>query len=221
MNKITKLTAAALLLTAGAASAATIASSNATIVSTGFVSMNGGGSTGNNNGNNFRAFAAFSVSDIIANEASISSIADFATASFAFSFDTTTESGLSAGSYTVEYVGFFANANLPNTGVNNPATDPANDWVGKFSAPTVQIIDTGIADTLALQTGITASGFTISGVTEADSANDAVMFRVRYDEPQASGTFNTLGNYSLSVIPEPSAALLGVFGFLFLLRRRR
>ncbi|MBT8037280.1 MAG: sulfatase-like hydrolase/transferase [Verrucomicrobiae bacterium] len=102
------------------------------------------------------------------------------------------------GSYKVDYIGFYPNSNFPNSG---GATGLA-DWDGKYSAyNTSEEVDTGVADTLAQQTGITASGFTLSGVTEANTANDVVLFGIRYDEPQAS-IFQVLNGYTLSVLPD-------------------
>jgi hypothetical protein len=220
LPKSIPLAAAALLgLSAFANAATTLASADATISSANFVNAGGSGQTGRNGANNadFRAFAVFSVSSILANESL--ALGDLSTKKFELTFDTIGSPSvlLSAGSYKVDYLGFFANSDFPNTG----ALTGLGNWSNKYSATSLGTIDTGVADTLGLQSDISASGFTLTGVTEANSANDVVLFRVLYNEPQSTGVNETLSGYTLTAIPEPSAALLGGLGLLALLRRRR
>ncbi len=106
--------------------------------------------------------------------------------------------------------------NYPNAGLDVTV----GDWTNKYSATSVSSVDTLVSgNTTAAQNDITAGGFILRGVTESNTANDVVLFRIRYNEDQAAGVSKTLQGYTL--IPEPSAALLGGIGLLALLRRRR
>lgn len=204
--------------------AATVSVANATIIDNNAktVNANSTGAVGRNDGGtlNFRAFMVFRVSDILTNESL--TLSDLATTSFALTFDTDEEvlMDTTAGTYKADYIGFFANSNFPASGQSGGSN--MGDWNGLFDVyNTAEEIDTGVVDTLLDQTGITASGFTLTGVTEADTANDVVVFGIRYDENQGAGENQTLNNYTLSVVPEPgSLALLGLGG-LCVLRRRR
>lgn len=82
-------------------------------------------------------------------------------------------------------------------------------------------INTGITDNEFAGQSITTSGVSLTGITEADSDDDFVAFRVDYSEGQAANTVQRFSSHTLTVVPEPSTALLGGLGFLALLRRRR
>ncbi len=218
----TSLLAAALTATLFGTTAigATVSVADATIGSSTFVNAAGStGSVGRNGGDSadFRAFAVFRVQDIITNEALISVLADFGTVTFNFEFDTVTQATtLSAGSYKVDYMGFFANTDFAES-AQNFGVGP---WAAVYGAAAAQAVDTGVADTLALQTNITATGFSLTGVTEANSANDVVLFRVRYNEPQAAGLNQDLNGYTLTAVPEPTSLALMALGGLMIGRRR-
>lgn len=209
-------------LLAAPTQAATISVADATVTShtpTNFVNADATGQVGRNGGNsvNFRAYAAFSVSDILTNESL--TLGQLAATSFTLSFDASEDQKtLGAGSYRVDYVGFFANGDFPDIGAGS-GLGQWDDANGAYN--TGEEVDTGVADTTASQTGITAFSFILAGVTEADTANDMVVFGVRYSEPQAAGLDQALSNYSLTLVPEPaSLALLGLGGLLMLRRRR-
>ncbi len=95
------------------------------------------------------------------------------------------------------------------------------------SATSVQTVNTGVFDAAGLGQSITASSFTLSGVTEGDSANDYVAFKYSYNVNDfgadiPSSTVQYLGNHTLTVVPEPSTtALLGLGGLALILRRRK
>ncbi|MBT8037281.1 MAG: PEP-CTERM sorting domain-containing protein [Verrucomicrobiae bacterium] len=212
--------AAGLLTITASANAATVAVSDATIIDNDYVNADATGAVGRNDGNtrDFRAVMVFSVSDILTNESLV--LGDLATTSFTFTFDTNEVIAMTnAGTYNVEYIGFFGN----NNGfVDSGAGSGLGSWGGNYSSAATTTVDTGVTDTLADQTGITATGFTLSGVTEADSANDYVLFRINYDEPQNITENQTLTGYTLTAVPEPSsAALIGLGGLALILRRRR
>jgi hypothetical protein len=213
---------AAAAVFSGHAEAATTASfSDATIVSTGFV--NAGANPNllgreNGNTNTYRVLVAFSVPTIILNDPRIASIADFtASNKFDFKFNALAGFLLHSSTYTVEYLGFFANATLPDTG-SGSTVGAMGTWIGKFSSTATQTVNTGVADTNAAQ-AITGTGFTLSGITESNSSNDAVLFRISYGGNYVQNTFQNVSGFTL--IPEPSAALLGGIGVLMLLRRKR
>lgn len=235
--KTTSLGAAGILsasLMIPSSDAATLSVATANVVEDGFASANSSGAAGRNGGGtlNFRAFAVFSVQDILANESLV--LGDLSSTIFDFSFDTANATtDLPAGSYFVDYIGFYENGDFPTTGTGGgSAGGTLGDWTGTVNPGYTNSlhslydigaeIDTGVTDTLAQQSGIVASSFTLSDVTIADSASDVVVFGVRYTEDLAAGEFQVLENYTLTVVPEPSSSMLGGFaGMLLLLRRRR
>ena len=224
-------TLATTTLAAGSAThstgAATLPYATATGLSSGFVNANLDGSVGTNpenqNSRIRRGLAAFSVADLLANESI--TLGDLATTEFEFTFEASAGKTLSPGSYKVDFVGFFADANLPDSGTfGNPSS-----WFSiigsSFGYTPTQTVDTLTADTSAAQT-ISATGFSLASATEADSNTvgsiDTVFFAVRYDEPQADGLFQDISGYSLALVPEPgSLALLGLGGLCLIKRRRR
>lgn len=147
----------------------------------------------NANGNyETRAYVIFSVQEILANESLV--LSDLSTAEFDLTFATERATQLSTNtgdSYRVQYLGAYNNVTLDNA-----------FWQQTInSASAVTSIDTGIADTASAGQLITASSFTLSSVTEADSANDYVVFRITYDPTwQAAGTQQTLDGYTLSIV---------------------
>ncbi len=172
-------------------------------------------------GGNFQnaALIEFKVQDILT-ETGLT-VGDLATTTFTLSFDTDASINLEAangtpgnpGEYVITYAGFFA-----NTG--NFASAPGNPGV---LSGNVASVTTGVVDTAAAQTGISGDFF-LTGITEGDSGDDWIGFRVEYENPyfaQASDTIQPLSNIQLSTVPEPSAALLGCLGTILLLRRRR
>lgn len=218
------LPAIALGMTAATGQAATVFSDVAVIVNDGFVNTTDSGSVSRDGtGKFYRTLVTFNIQDIITSESLINSVTDFTNPNytFNFSFNTTNTVTLGAGTYKVEYVGFFANGTFPTTGTGS-TVGAVGTWAGKYTTPTVASVNTGVADTTATQTGITATGFNLNNVTEGNSATDRVMFRIHYSDAMTTNNlFQSLGGYTLSAIPEPSTALLGGLGLLALLRRRR
>lgn len=212
------------------ASAAVIHDTSTTVYGNGYVAGHADGTGVGQNGNGAQqsfGYVAFSVDDILLDTGL--TIGTLTTTTFDLSFDTVVDTLLltNASTYKVSYLGFFANADT-TAGIDLTTTGNESNLGGSFwnsglasSLPGSPIVDTGVADTLALQTGITASGFTLTGVTEANSDDDYVVFRISYTS-QPAGQNQQLDNFTLtSAIPEPSTTLLVCLGALVLLRRRR
>jgi hypothetical protein len=183
--------AVGLLLAGGAAHAATIYHAEQGMHTNGFMVDAAVGRNGNGNYET-RAFVVFSVQEILANESLV--LADLTTAEFDLTFATESATQLTTNtgdSYRAQYLGAYNNVTLDNS-----------FWQQTInSASAVTAIDTGIADTASANQLITASSFTLSSVTEADSANDYVVFRITYDPTwQAAGTQQTLDGYTLSIV---------------------
>lgn len=222
-----------LVLTAGLITS--LGSANAALVQIDFDVARGVGTNGFVDPVNFRvgqggtsarfaAIAAFSVQDILSAMQAVNPtvvVGDLATSNFFLTFDTLNAVELpTAGTYTVAYRGFAANADIV----------PQAFWTGIRSYNELTSPTTGVADTLALQTGITSLNFNLTGITENDTANDYVLVGIGYTTQQPTNTASHLGNFQLNVdvvpasadvIPEPSVALLSGIGMLALLRRRR
>lgn len=189
------LAASGLLLAGGAAHAATVYHAEQGMHTNGYMVDAAVGLNGNGNYKT-RAFVVFSVQELLANESLV--LADLASAEFDLTFATESATQLTTNtgdSYRVQYLGFFNNVTLDNT-----------FWQGTVnSATALTEIDTGIADTASAGQLITASSFTLSDVTEADSANDYVVFRITYDPTwQAPGTQQTLDGYTLTLLGSES-----------------
>lgn len=214
------------------AQAAVIHDTSTTVYANGFVAGHIDGTAVGQNGNgNHQAFGvvAFSVDDILADTGL--TLATINTTTFDVSFDTVVDviELPNASTYKVAYLGFFADADttagLDLTTAGNESNLGGSFWNNGLasSLPGSPIVDTGVADTLALQTGIEATGFTLSGVTEANSDDDYVVFRISYTS-QGAGQHQQLDNFTISAVavPEPSSvALLGLGGLLIVGRRRR
>jgi hypothetical protein len=173
-------------------------------------------------GGNFQnsALIAYRVQDILTDTGL--SLGALSTQTFTLSFDTDASINLEAANgtpgnpaeYIITYTGFYA-----NTGGGAPFNP-------SILGNTTSAVNTGIVDTLAAQTGISGD-FTLTGVSEGDSADDWIGFRVVYANPyfqQASNTIQPISNVQLTtVIPEPSSFALMALGMggLYLLRRRR
>ena len=182
--------------------ATTSSTASATVTSGNFVNADSTGQVGRNGGGslNFRAYAAFRVSDILANEGI--GVAEIATSTFEFQFDTATGTQLAAGSFRADFVGFFQNGDFPNSGAGNGVAD----WdLANNAYNTGEEIDSSTADTSASQ-NIIIGGFTFSGVSDdGDLTNDYIVIGIRYNEPQQAGLDETLSNYTLTRIVAPVA----------------
>lgn len=183
--------AVGLLLAGGTAHAATVYHAEQGMHTNGFMVDAAVGLNGNGNYKT-RAFVVFSVQELLANESLV--LGDLSTAEFDLTFATESATQLttnSGDSYRVQYLGAYNNVTLDNS-----------FWQQTInSAAAVESIDTGIADTASAGQLITASSFTLSNVSEADSANDYVVFRITYDPTwQAAGTQQTLEGYTLTKV---------------------
>jgi hypothetical protein len=78
------------------------------------------------------------------------------------------------------------------------------------------IMSSGVAPG-AMVTGLTTGSFDLSGVT----TSDALYLRVVNYAGTTGEPWTAVDNITMTVIPEPGAALLGGLGLLALLRRRR
>lgn len=170
----------------------------------------------------FATIAIFSVQSILADIQAVDptfTLAGLATSDFTFTFDTENAFVMpNAGEYTVAYRGFAPNGD----------TGTQAFWTGLRSYNELTSPSTGVSDTLALQTGITSGIFSLTGITENDTANDYIAVGIGYTSSQPNSNASDVGNFQLnievaepSVIPEPSVALLSGLGLLALLRRRR
>lgn len=123
---------------------------------------------------------------------------------------------------------YFRN-NTNNPGAAMDGTNSSGAWTTLFpetSGNTAAIDMRIVLDTTAGATNWTATWFakksadtnyiTVRAADLLTEDIDSVGFAV-----SGNGSSGTVGNFSLTVIPEPSAALLGAFGMLGLLRRRR
>ena len=222
MNKYKIVTshavAAGILMSLSSANAATVFADARGVGTNGFLDtpptyrVGQGGSSAR-----FATIVLFSVNDILDDNPSLT-VGDLATTQFTLSFDTTNAVLLpNAGFYVADYLGFVANANTAVTsfwtGIRGNGSNGYRELVTGTS--------TGVADTLAVQTGITSAEFSLTGITESDTSNDYVIFGIGYSVAQPTSTSSNVGNFTLTAIPEPSAALLGGLGLLTLLRRRR
>ena len=107
-------------------------------------------------------------------------------------------------------------------------------WKGNATFPVTQTVGSGLIGTVTLDQISTGTNGTVPGLVEDTdlSANGAVegnWIRITGLTPDSngdlglniSGTNAAFSGFQLVQIPEPSAALLGSFGLLALLRRRR
>lgn len=195
--------------------AATVAADSAGILNNGAERITGVGASGGSK-QIVRALVAFSVQDIISNESL--SVGQLATTDFIFSFETVSDIDLAdTGVFVVNYKGFFANQDLSNH---------LNSWNNTiWRASDKQTVNTGVFDLAGGgQSIVPGDYFNLTGVTESDTANDYVAFEIEYTAPLAdltNETIQTLGSFTLTAVPEPSAALMGGLGLVLLLRRRR
>ena len=120
-----------------------------------------------------------------------------------------------AGTWRINDIrGIFASAGATGTGSFDILSDGylrINDsWSGALAAVTGSEIEVGVGNTYTFNSlTVNGSAFTTAGTYTASELNTAT----------SSALFS--GDGSFVVVPEPSAALLGAFGLLGLLRRRR
>lgn len=158
-------------------------------------------SVGKFGGSNFvtTGYVIFSVQDILANESL--TIGDLATTGFKLDFDTIisdVDLANTGTGFVVDYLGFFPN-------VTDLSRDAFWNGSGKLNQKAaVQTVTPGVFDEAGFGQSITASSFTLSGVTEADSADDYVAFKYSYNVADfsadiPSNTVQYLGNHTLTV----------------------
>ncbi len=120
-----------------------------------------------------------------------------------------------------------ANSLLVNAEALGYSPRTLNDLTGDTVRLTYSATKTATADTwlvnLEMYNYVTAQTYTKTNVSvvNANAYNASTLYFAFQEISGGANATSTIDNISLSVIPEPSAALLGGLGMLALLRRRR